>query len=83
MNDMDEEYMAPYRSLAVALLAQAIKDANHENPQLRQAARQWLWRDTFCVEICEWLGYHHMALREALERETTSGTQCKQSLKTL
>jgi hypothetical protein len=72
---MDEENMAPYRSLAAALLSQAIKDAHHANPQVRQAAQQWLWRDTFCVELCEWLGYSHTALREALERETASRTR--------
>jgi hypothetical protein len=82
-HDMDEESMTPYRALAVALLTQAIKDAKHANPQVRQAARQWLWHDTFCVEICEWLGYSHTALREALEGKTAGGTQRKRSLKTL
>jgi hypothetical protein len=82
-HDMDEEYMTPYRALAAALLTQAIKDANHKNSQVRQAAQKWLWHDTFCVELCEWLGYSHTALREALEGETASGTQRKRSLKTL
>jgi hypothetical protein len=67
---MNEEGMAPYRSLIAALLSQAIMDMHHTNPQVRREAGQWLRRDTFCREICEWLGYSHTALQSALERET-------------
>jgi IS30 family transposase len=67
---MNEECMAPYRSLVAALLSQALMDMHHANPQVRREARQWLRRDMFCREICEWLGYSHTTLQSALERQT-------------
>lgn len=59
--------MLPYRALLVAMLEQAVKDVGSKNPDLRRAAAKWLWDDPFCIEICQWLGYDHEALTEALE----------------
>ncbi|ETW95836.1 MAG: hypothetical protein ETSY1_28970 [Candidatus Entotheonella factor] len=64
--------MAPYRALLVALLEQAVKDVRSKNPDVRRAAEKWLWDDTFCVELCQWLGYDHTALIEALEQRTVA-----------
>jgi hypothetical protein len=59
--------MAPYRALLVAMLEQAVKDVYSKNADVRQAAQKWLWNDPFCIEVCQWLGYDHEALTEALE----------------
>ncbi len=64
--------MAPYRALLVAMLEQAVKDVRSKNPDVRRAAERWLWGDTFCIEICQWLGYDHEALTEALEHRTVA-----------
>ncbi|ETX04219.1 hypothetical protein [Candidatus Entotheonella palauensis] len=62
--------MAPYRALLVAMLEQAVKDVRSKNPDVRRAAERWLWDDAFCIELCQWLGYDHEALTEALEQRT-------------
>lgn len=63
---MDTINMAPYRDLLIALLEQAVKDMQHGQLDIRKAAVRWLWSDPFCEELCEWLGYNPVALREAL-----------------
>jgi len=64
-----ENIMAPYRALLVAMLEQAIRDARSKNADVRRAAERWLWEDRFCVEVCQWLGYDHDALTEALAEQ--------------
>ena len=64
---MDDNVMAPYRALFVALLEQSIKDAQNSKSDVREAAIRWLWQDTFCEELCDSLGYDPIAIREALE----------------
>lgn len=63
---MDTVNMAPYRDFLIALLEQAIKDIQHSRQDIRNAAVRWLWGDPFCEELCEWLGYSPVAIREAL-----------------
>ncbi len=64
---MDDNMMAPYRAICVALLEQSIKDAQNGKPDVREAAIRWLWQDVFCEELCDSLGYDPAAIREALE----------------
>jgi hypothetical protein len=52
--------------LLLAILAQAIRDLRHVNPRIRAAAREWLWDDPLCAEICEILGYPVLVLHRAL-----------------
>jgi hypothetical protein len=52
--------------LLLAILARAIHDLRHADPRIRAAARQWLWEDPFCAEICELLGYTVPALHRAM-----------------
>lgn len=51
--------------LLLAILTRAIRDLRHEDPLIRAAARQWLWEDPLCAEICEILGYTLPALHRA------------------
>jgi hypothetical protein len=52
--------------LLLAILARAIRDSRHTDPRIRTAARQWLWEDPLCAEICEVLGYTLPALHRAM-----------------
>ena len=52
--------------LLCAILARAIRDLCHTDPLIRGAARQWLWEDPLCVEICEGLGYPVSTLHRAM-----------------
>jgi hypothetical protein len=53
--------------LLLAILTRAIRDLRHEDPLIRAAARQWLWEDPLCAEICDILGYTLPALHRAME----------------
>jgi hypothetical protein len=53
--------------LILAILARAIRDLRHADPRIRAAARQWLWNDPLCAEICEVVGYTLPALHRAME----------------
>jgi len=64
--------MAPYRAILVAMLEQAVHDMRSKNSDVRRVAEKWLWDDMFCIEICQWLGYDHEALTEALEHCTVA-----------
>ena len=64
---MDTINMAPYRDFLIALLEQAVKDMQHSRLDIRKSAARWLWNDPFCEELCEWLGYSPVAMREAIE----------------
>ena len=66
---MDTNTMAPYRTLLIALLEQAIKDLRSGNPEVQRAAVRWLRQDTFSEEVCDWLGYNREAIWEALENQ--------------
>jgi hypothetical protein len=64
--NMDTINMALYRDILIAMLEQAIKDIQHSRLDVRKAAIRWLWTDPFCEELCEWLGYSPVAMREAI-----------------